>query len=165
MAASRGKRAIRLRAAAEAAHGSLKKKNDADESRLTICGNRARVLNILQRQSRPMTPYEILDEMCRTGRYFPTTVYRALAQLMALGAVHRLASRSAYIACTRRGRRTDEVHVLAICKSCGSVEEHALASVLPRMLEASDQWEFEVAAVTFELQGLCRKCARRSERA
>lgn len=121
-----------------------------DRPHLTIRGNRARVLNGLQRRGQPMTPYEIMYELRKTGRCWPTTVYRALDQLETLGVVHRMASRSAFIAC-KRPTTPDEIHVVAVCDHCGGVEEFPMRSILPETLKASRSRAFEVTGPSLEL--------------
>ncbi len=126
---------------------------------LTIRGNRARVLNVLQRNKQPMTAYEIMHELRKSGTCWPITVYRALDQLMSLGLVHRMASRAAFMACTR-ATTSGEIHVVAVCDRCGIAEEFPVPSVLPETLRASQGRSFEVTGLSLEVRGVCARCVR-----
>ena len=61
--------------------------------------NQSEILSCLRRAKEPMSAYAILDRVRMAGISHPPTVYRALNELMQKGMVHRLQSRSAFIAC------------------------------------------------------------------
>ena len=61
--------------------------------------NQSQVLACLREAGAPLSAYAILDKVRDSGISHPPTVYRALNELMQLGMVHRLQSRSAFIAC------------------------------------------------------------------
>ena len=95
-----------------------------------------------------MSAYAILDAVQNARITAPTTVYRALSRLIADGAVHRLESLNAYVACSD----LPHLHgssVFAICRDCGHVDELA-----------------EVASIYFQLapHGGIRPAVRRRSR-
>ena len=61
--------------------------------------NQSEILACLRKAKEPMSAYAILDRVRTSGISHPPTVYRALTELMQKGMVHRLQSRSAFIAC------------------------------------------------------------------
>ena len=61
--------------------------------------NDVKILRVLRSAKSPMSAYAILGAVQNTRITAPTTVYRALSRLIADGAVHRLESLNAYVAC------------------------------------------------------------------
>jgi len=61
--------------------------------------NQGQVLSCLRKAKEPLSAYAILDRVRVAGISHPPTVYRALNELIQLGMVHRLQSRSAFVAC------------------------------------------------------------------
>ena len=57
------------------------------------------VYDALRTLNRPMSAYQVLDQVREHGISAPPTVYRALEQLVEQGRVHRLESMNAYVAC------------------------------------------------------------------
>ena len=72
-----------------------------------------------------MSAYAILDRVRTSGISHPPTVYRALNELMQKGMVHRLQSRSAFIACGHGA--CDGKFAFAICRQCDKVVEIPLS--------------------------------------
>ena len=65
--------------------------------------NQSKILACLRKTGEPMSAYAILDVVRKAGISHPPTVYRALNDLMRKGMVHRLQSRSAFVACGQAG--------------------------------------------------------------
>jgi Fur family transcriptional regulator, zinc uptake regulator len=76
--------------------------------------NQTEILACLRKAKEPMSAYAILDKVRTVGISHPPTVYRALSELMEKGMVHRLQSRSAFIACDHGA--CDGKLVFAICR-------------------------------------------------
>ena len=116
------------------------------------------VLDVLNRHDRPMTAYAILDQMKREEPDLAApTVYRALAALTDQGRVHKLASLKAFVAC--RCEHDASVPVLAICESCGAVEEHDGTKLLSQLSALPARTAFKPERYTVEMHGLCNDCA------
>ncbi len=103
-----------------------------------------------------MSAYAILDKVRIAGISHPPTVYRALAELMDKGMVHRLQSRSAFIACGHGA--CDGKFAFAICRECGKVVEIPLSDDDQAALLRLAPKEIAPEQVTLELAGLCRDC-------
>lgn len=115
------------------------------------------VLDVLRRQGRPMTAYEILGELRDTeAGIAPPTVYRTLAALTEEGRAHRLESINAYVFCQHG--HADHAPILAICDDCGSVEEHADESTMERLSAIARKSRFHARAHVVEMRGQCAEC-------
>jgi len=83
-------------------------------------------------------------------------VYRALNDLMQKGMVHRLESRSAFVACEHGA--CDGIAAFAICRACDRVVETPLSDVNQAALLSLAPDEIEPERLTFEIAGLCEDC-------
>lgn len=117
---------------------------------------RRRVLEMLLIAGQPVKAYDLISDFGLDGQPAkPPTVYRALEFLERTGAVHRIASISAYVACAH----DDEDHAAAflICDCCGDTRE--VAPPARDQFEASAASEgYQIARVTIEAHGLCKAC-------
>src|SRR6476619_6574841 len=78
--------------------------------------NQTEILSCLRKSKEPMSACAILDQVRTAGISHPPTVYRALAELIEKGTVHRLQSRAAFIACDHGA--CDGKFAFAICREC-----------------------------------------------
>jgi Fur family zinc uptake transcriptional regulator len=118
--------------------------------------NQTEILSCLRQAKEPMSAYAILDKVRIAGISHPPTVYRALNELMQKGMVHRLQSRSAFIACGHGA--CDGKFAFAICRQCGKVVEISLSDADRAGLLALAPDEIAAEQVTLELAGLCEAC-------
>jgi Fur family transcriptional regulator, zinc uptake regulator len=118
--------------------------------------NQTEILACLRKAKEPMSAYAILDKVRTVGISHPPTVYRALSELMEKGMVHRLQSRSAFIACDHGA--CDGKLAFAICRECGKVVEIPLSDDDQAALLALAPKEIAPEQVTLELAGLCASC-------
>ena len=56
--------------------------------------NTDRVLSLMKKKNKPLTAYEILDDLSSEGITAPTTIYRALNKLVSKGLIHKIESYS-----------------------------------------------------------------------
>lgn len=116
------------------------------------------VLDVLKDHDRPMTAYQILDQMkSQEPELAAPTVYRALAALTDQGRAHRLESIKAFVPC--RCEHHAALPVLAVCDDCGSVQEQDGTSLLPALAALCDRAAFSVTRHIVEIHGQCRDCA------
>ncbi|MBM3543631.1 MAG: transcriptional repressor [Alphaproteobacteria bacterium] len=118
--------------------------------------NQSEILACLRKAKEPMSAYAILDRVRKSGISHPPTVYRALNDLMEKGMVHRLQSRSAFIACGHGA--CDGKFAFAICRDCGKVVEISLSDDDQTALLALAPEEIAPEQVTLEIAGLCAAC-------
>ena len=62
---------------------SLKKNNETHANK---------VYNFLKKKNKPLSAYEILEELASQGITAPTTIYRALNKLVSNGLIHKIES-------------------------------------------------------------------------
>ena len=118
--------------------------------------NQSEILACLRKAKEPMSAYAILDRVRKSGISHPPTVYRALNDLMQKGMVHRLESRSAFIACGHGA--CDGKFAFAICRVCERVIEIPLSDEDRAALLALAPEEIMPEQVTLELAGHCETC-------
>ncbi len=118
--------------------------------------NQSEVLACLRKAKEPMSAYAILDRVRVAGISHPPTVYRALNELMQKGMVHKLESRSAFVACGHGG--CDGKFAFAICRHCGKVVEIPLSDKDRTRLLALAPEEIAPEQITLELAGVCERC-------
>jgi Fur family transcriptional regulator, zinc uptake regulator len=118
--------------------------------------NQSEILTCLRKAGEPMSAYAILDRVRKAGIAHPPTVYRALNDLMQKGMVHRLQSRSAFIACDHGA--CDGKAAFAICRACDRVVEISLSNRNQAALRDLAPDEITPEQVTVEIVGLCESC-------
>lgn len=119
--------------------------------------NHQLVFDALSEAGRPMSAYELIDAVRPAGISAPPTVYRALTKLIDVGAVHRVESRNAFVACNRSHTGGATV-VLMLCNECGRADEFAdpeIGAIVKRQASAR---EFTISTTVLEVQGLCADC-------
>jgi Fur family zinc uptake transcriptional regulator len=118
--------------------------------------NQSQILSCLRKARGPMSAYAILDHVRISGISHPPTVYRALNELMQKGMVHRLQSKSAFIACGHGA--CDGKFAFAICRQCDKVVEIPLSDKDQAALLALAPEQIAPEQVTLEIAGLCEAC-------
>jgi len=118
--------------------------------------NQSEILSCLRDSGEPLSAYAILDRVRKSGISHPPTVYRALNDLMKKGMVHRLESRSAFVACGHGA--CDGKFAFAICRACDKVVEIALTDADQAQLLGLTPGEITPEQVNVEIAGLCEDC-------
>jgi len=118
--------------------------------------NQSAILSCLRNSGEPLSAYAILDRVRKSGISHPPTVYRALNDLMKKGMVHRLESRSAFVACGHGA--CDGKFAFAICRACDKVVEILLPYKDQALLLGLAPKEISPEQVTVEIAGLCEDC-------
>ena len=121
-----------------------------------MTAQRRRVLALLLESGEPVKAYDLIARFGEDGQAAkPPTVYRALEFLERLGMVHRIASISAYVACTSGS--IDHAAAFLICDCCGATSEVSapVAGDLGRAAEAAG---YAIVRTTIEAHGRCPAC-------
>ncbi len=129
-----------------------------DQRGVRLTALRRLVLELVCQADRPVSAYEILDQMRQATRNpAPPTVYRALDFLLEQGFVHKLESLHAYIGCAH----PDHPHAsqFLICSRCGQVDEIADEKIEQGLASAGEAVGFVTARPVVELHGVCAQCA------
>ncbi|WP_297803334.1 Fur family transcriptional regulator [uncultured Brevundimonas sp.] len=121
---------------------------------------RRRVLELLLAAGEPVKAYDLIARYGANGEAAkPPTVYRALEFLERWGVVHRIASISAYVACSAQD---DDVkaHAAAflICDCCGSTAEVAVPLGDLALDKAALAVGYDISRTTIEGHGKCAHC-------
>lgn len=120
--------------------------------------NQALVMGSLERAKGPMSAYAILDDLRDEGVRAPLQVYRALEKLVELGAVHRLESINAFVACRQGGCGDHDITAFTICETCGKVAEVNDSKLAIQLEQLAKGQGFRVSKSTVELRGVCEAC-------
>lgn len=118
---------------------------------------RTRVLELLLSAGEPVKAYDLIARFGTDGAPAkPPTVYRSLEFLERHGLVHRIASISAYVACTSG----TDAHAAAflICDCCGTTQEVS-ASLAEGLDAAATSAGYVIERTTIEAHGRCSACA------
>lgn len=119
-----------------------------------------KVFELLLREEKSMTAYEILDALRDQGLRAPPTVYRALDYLVKKGFVHRIESLNAFAACSHQDCCGGACQ-FAVCSSCGAVEEICDESVVTAIHGMKQKLLKHVKAATLEVSGICQACSEK----
>ena len=121
------------------------------------------IVEALRDVGRPVSAYELIEELRSKASLAPQTVYRSLDRLIADGQAHRLESLNAFVAC-RHASHEGETAVFAICNDCGTVSEFDEPAAVDRLAAWARKAKFAVDRMTLELRGRCRDCIARTTR-
>lgn len=121
------------------------------------------IVEALRDVGRPVSAYELIEELRSKASLAPQTVYRSLDRLIAEGQAHRLESLNAFVAC-RHASHEGETAVFAICDDCGTVSEFDEPAAVDRLAAWARKAKFAVDRMTLELRGRCRACIARTTR-
>lgn len=117
---------------------------------------RLRVLELLLAAGEPVKAYDLIARFGEDGQPAkPPTVYRALEFLERKGLTHRIASISAYVACTSGS--IDHAAAFLICDCCGATAEVS-APVADDLGRAAEAAGYVIARTTIEAHGRCPAC-------
>ena len=125
----------------------------------------ANIMDALTVSARPLSAYDLLDQLRPTGVVAPLTVYRALDKLIKSGKVHRIESLNAFVACTgavhhdhAHAEPGDHTIAFTICDACGAVEEFADPTLCDAILKSVSGRSFSLHRSALEIHGLCGAC-------
>jgi Fur family transcriptional regulator, zinc uptake regulator len=127
----------------------------ARKTRLTP--QRREVLERIAETHAAVGAYDIIERMAAGGeRPAPITVYRALDFLLANGLVHKIESRSAYVACAHEHGGAQAA--ILICEACDSVAELDTPDVFGALIDAARGHGFLAKRAVVEISGRCGAC-------
>lgn len=120
--------------------------------------NQKLVLEAISHAPKPLSAYDILDEIRPQGVRSPVQVYRAIKKLVQDGAVHKVESLNAFVKCVGPHAHSRGTAILAICEQCGQVTEFCDDIVDLRLAEWARRRNFQIGSASLELGGLCAEC-------
>ena len=117
----------------------------------------ADILDVLASSEGPMTAYQILGRLQKDEPDIaPPTVYRALSALTDQGRAHKLESLKAFVPCRCDHEKSQPV--LAICDTCGQVEEHDGGGIISELSAIVAPSRFRPRRHIVEIHGVCKNC-------
>ena len=120
--------------------------------------NNSIVLNVLKKNLKGLTAYQILYRVQKFRRVQPMTVYRALKNLTNDGLIHKTNKNKTFHLCS-----TTESHehnaVLAVCNDCGIAEELQTKLFSKIIKHVKSKRKFNFKNFNLEITTNCRECS------
>jgi Fur family transcriptional regulator, zinc uptake regulator len=130
----------------------VKAKNKLKTEGYKITSAREDVIEILNEADKPISPYEIQEELKKSGTdYKVITIYRILDLLSKLDLTHRIYSINSYMKCDSDHKHS---HKFLVCENCHDIKSIDLKH--EKHADASDN--FKANKEINEVLGLCSKC-------
>lgn len=122
-------------------------------------GMRASVFDALAAQQRPVSAYDIAEEVGnrRGKRVAANSIYRILDLFVRTNLANRIESANAFIANTHPGCRHDCIYL--ICDDCGAATHLDDDRLTGALRDAGGKAGFADVRPVVELRGLCSSCA------
>lgn len=143
---------------------SGRKLTDAAREALTKAGEqwtgmRESVFEELAKHDRPVSAYDIADNLSRTRgkRVAPNSVYRILDLFVANNLALRVESANAYLANTHPGCEHDCIFL--VCDECGEATHVDDDEVSRTVRGIAQRHGFKPDRPIIEIRGLCKQCA------
>ena len=119
--------------------------------------NNTIVLNILKKNTKGLTAYQILNRVQKFKHVQPMTVYRALKNLTNDGLIHKTNKNKTFHLCN-----TSEKHehnaVLAVCNDCGVAEELKTDLFSRIIKQVKSKRKFNFNNFNLEITTNCKDC-------
>jgi len=119
--------------------------------------NNTIVLNILKKNTKGLTAYQILNRVQKFKHVQPMTVYRALKNLTNDGLIHKTNKNKTFHLCN-----TSEKHehnaVLAVCNDCGVAEELKTDLFSRVIKQVKSKRKFNFNNFNLEITTNCKDC-------
>jgi len=120
--------------------------------------NNTIVLNVLKKNTKGLTAYQILNRVQKFKHVQPMTVYRALKNLTNDGLIHKTNKNKTFHLCN-----TSEKHehnaVLAVCNDCGVAEELKTDLFSRIIKQVKSKRKFNFKNFNLEITTNCKDCA------
>ena len=120
--------------------------------------NQQIIFDLIDKSSEPLKAYSILFNVQKKGIKAPLQVYRALDKLVAIGKIHKIESRNAFIACQNSSCQISKATAFSICESCEQVSEISNTKLSKYLSNFADDTGMKFTKYNLEFFGLCKKC-------
>jgi Fur family zinc uptake transcriptional regulator len=120
--------------------------------------NQKLVLDAISQAGRPVSAYDILDDIRPHGIRSPVQVYRAIKKLIEDGSIHKVESLNAFVLCVGPHAHDRGTAILAVCQQCGRVTEFCDDTVDRRLAEWASHERFQIETTSIEVNGRCADC-------
>ena len=128
------------------------------EKEHNLSKNQKIIFDIIDKSGGPMKAYSILFDVQKKGIKAPLQVYRALDKLVAIGKIHKIESRNAFIACQNSSCQISKATAFSICESCEQVSEISNNKLSKYLSNFVDETGMKFTKYNLEFFGLCKNC-------
>ena len=119
--------------------------------------NNAVVLNILKKNTKGLTAYEILNRVQKFKSVQPMTIYRALKHLTDNGLIHKTNKNKTFHLCNTSGSHEHNA-VFAVCNDCGVAEELKTKLFSKIIKHVKSKSKFNFNSFNLEITTTCKEC-------
>lgn len=120
------------------------------------------VFQLLADTNTPMSAYDILDALRPEGLRAPLQVYRALNKLIDKGAVHRIESINAFVACSQHDCGSHAMSIFMLCTECETAHEFSDPALATAMEGLCGERHFTATRKLVEIKGICDGCKQKA---
>jgi Fur family zinc uptake transcriptional regulator len=125
--------------------------------------NQKLVLDAISQAGRPVSAYDILDDIRPHGIRSPVQVYRAIKKLIEDGSVHKVESLNAFVMCVGPHAHGRGTAILVVCEQCGRVAEFSDETIDRRLAEWASRERFQIETTSLEVNGRCADCVLKQD--
>ena len=115
------------------------------------------VLNILKKNPKGLTAYQILNRIQKFKFVQPMTIYRALKDLVEQGLIHKTNKNKTFHLCNS-SENHDHNAVLAVCNDCGLAEELNTNIFSKIIKDIKTKKKFNFDNFNLEITATCKEC-------
>ena len=115
------------------------------------------VLNILKKNPKGLTAYQILNRIQKFKVVQPMTIYRALKDLVEQGLIHKTNKNKTFHLCNS-SENHDHNAVLAVCNDCGLAEELNTNIFSKIIKDIKTKKKFNFDNFNLEITTTCKEC-------
>ena len=119
--------------------------------------NNTLVLNILKKNTKGLTAYQILNRVQKFKSVQPMTIYRALKSLTDDGLIHKTNKNKTFHLYNTTGEH-DHNAVLAVCNDCGVAEELKTKLFSKIIKHVKSKKKFDFSNFNLEITTTCKEC-------
>jgi Fur family zinc uptake transcriptional regulator len=119
--------------------------------------NNILVLNILKKNTKGLTAYQILNRVQKFKLVQPMTIYRALKSLTDDGLIHKTNKNKTFHLCNTTDEH-DHNAVLAVCNDCGAAEELKTNLFSKVIKHVKSKKKFNFNNFNLEITTTCKEC-------
>ena len=119
--------------------------------------NDSLVLNILKKNPKGLTAYQILNRVQKFKFVQPMTIYRSLKNLAESGLIHKTNKNKTFHLCNTTGEH-DHNAVLEVCNDCGVAEELSTNLFSKIIKHVKSKKKFNFNNFNLEITTTCKEC-------
>lgn len=133
------------------------------QSGLRITLPRVQVVRILTLADRPLSAYQIHQEIVANGaKVDVVSVYRILETLLKLNLIHHIGLTNGYMACRLEDAHESEAEHI-VCSECGKVTELQMpATILQETMSQLVNLGYSLIQARLEVLATCRTCLEKT---